>query len=114
MAIDGTLTTGGPTCDVGCDFVFDPSYDLESIEEHAAQMWANSHLPAVGPTQKGTPFNLTEKTGGMLNELEKAHIFIEQLNERLNKKGEALEELRTQNELLRARLAAVEAALQER
>jgi len=29
--------------------------------------------------------NLSEKTGGILNELEKAHIYIEQLHLRLEK-----------------------------
>lgn len=39
--------------------------------------------------------NLSEKTAGLLNELEKAHIYIEQLNERLKElqaRLEALEE----------------------
>lgn len=40
-------------------------------------MWVHRHLPAVGPTAEGEPFNVTEKSGGMLNELEKAHIYIE-------------------------------------
>jgi hypothetical protein len=55
-------------------------------------MWKNSFLPAVGPTVEGAPFNLTEKTGGILNELEKAHIYIEQLHERLTRLEELLPE----------------------
>ncbi|MFY9572270.1 MAG: hypothetical protein WAV20_12800, partial [Blastocatellia bacterium] len=30
------------------DYVFEPTYALESIEEHADFMWNNKHLPAVG------------------------------------------------------------------
>jgi len=47
-------------------------------------MWAESYLPAVGPTPEGgAGFNLTEKTGGILSELEKAHIYIEQVNDQV-------------------------------
>lgn len=84
MLISGALTTTGSVCGGGgCDLVFSPETHIESIEEHATEMWANSYLPAVGQTIENAPFNLTEKTGGMLNELEKAHIYIEQLHKRL-------------------------------
>lgn len=53
-------------------------------------MWVHRHLPAVGPTAEGEPFNVTEKSGGMLNELEKAHIYIEQLHHRLARLEAAL------------------------
>lgn len=83
LTIPGTLTTGGTTCSGGCDLVFSPEYKVESIDEHADKMWSNRYLPGVGKTIENQPFNLTEKTGGMLNELEKAHIYIEQLHNRL-------------------------------
>lgn len=51
----------------------------------AALFWANSYLPAVGPTVENGSWNSSEKTGGMLNELEKAHIYIEQLNAELGR-----------------------------
>jgi len=82
LTIDGEIFTAG-SCSIGCDRVFLPDYELETIEEHAAFMWENSYLPAVGPTPEGSTINLSQKTTGMLNELEKAHIFIEQLNERI-------------------------------
>jgi len=85
LLILGSITTAGSTCGGGCDLVFDKEIGIESIDEHAALMWANSYLPAVGPTVENAPFNLSEKTGGMLNELEKAHIYIEQLHNRLAK-----------------------------
>lgn len=84
LSIAGTITTAG-SCSSGCDLVFTKDYDLPTIEQHAAQMWKNKHLPAVGPTPEEGRFNLTEKTGGMLNELEKAHIYIEQLNNAIKK-----------------------------
>ncbi|MEQ9241956.1 hypothetical protein [Roseovarius indicus] len=76
MILTGVLTTGGPTCASGCDAVFDADYDMPSVDEHAALMWANRHLPAVGPTSPGAPMNLTDTLGNMLNELELAHIYI--------------------------------------
>lgn len=93
MEITGALTTTGGTCGGGgCDLLFHPDTKIESIEEHAASMWANSYLPAVGPTKENQPFNLTEKTGGMLNELEKAHVYIEQLNKQLSEQHSSIEE----------------------
>ncbi len=89
LIIAGEITTSG-SCSGGCDLVFDAGYDLPSIDQHADEMWKNRHLPAVGPTMESGPFNLSQKVGGMLNELEKAHIYIEQLHKRLEK-TEALE-----------------------
>jgi hypothetical protein len=99
LIIEGEITTSG-SCSGGCDFVFSPEYDLPTIEEHAAQMWTNSYLPAIGPTPEDGPFNLTKKVGGMLNELEKAHIYIDQLNQRLVAKENELEAVRLQTETL--------------
>lgn len=82
LTITGNLVTGGGgTCDPGpCDAVFDPAvYTVPSIEEHAALMWQNKRLPALDPTQPGQPINVTR----MLNELEHAHIYIEQLHDRI-------------------------------
>ena len=81
--VTGTLTTGGPTCGGGCDAVFGEDYDLPSIEEHAAQMYANSYLPEIGPTVPHAPVNLSEQYGKVINELEKAHIYIAQQQQEL-------------------------------
>lgn len=104
LSITGEITTSG-SCSVGCDRVFDADYDLPSIGEHADLMWANKHLPAVGPTAENGPMNLSKKMGGMLNELEKAHIYIEQLHKRLEgaeKLELAIAELRAEIDSLRA------------
>jgi hypothetical protein len=80
LTISGTIKTAGPTCAAGCDAVFDADYDLPSIEDHAEAMWAKKHLPNVGPTLPNEPVDLSERYGLMLNELETAHIYIEQLH----------------------------------
>jgi hypothetical protein len=83
LTISGTLTTGGPTCGAGCDAVFEPDYRLPSIEEHAVAMWERKHLPNVEPVKPLAPVNLSERFGQVLNELETAHIYIEQLHKRI-------------------------------
>jgi hypothetical protein len=71
--------------------VFDESYDLPSIQDHAAAMYANSFLPNVGPTPEDAPtINITQKIGGMLNELEHAHIYIDQMNQEMQKQRETI------------------------
>ncbi|MDM8168393.1 hypothetical protein, partial [Roseovarius sp.] len=76
LVIRGTLTTGGPTCDGGCDAVFTERRIIPE-DDYAARMWADGHLPFVGPTAPEAPINVSEKMGGMLNALEHAHVFIE-------------------------------------
>jgi hypothetical protein len=105
LQISGDLTVvGGCT---GCDAVFTPEFDLESIEEHAELMWQNSYLPGVGPTPEGpTQVRVFEKVTGMLQELEKAHIYIEQLNDQLKEKASEVDDLK-------ARLARLEALIDQ-
>jgi hypothetical protein len=100
------------------DYVFGPDYELESIEEHATYMWKHKHLPAVGPGRYDEDgraiYELGESRAGMLEELEKAHIFIEQLHGTIR---ELEAEAGEKDELLVAvqeRLARLEAALAER
>ncbi len=82
LILTGTLTTAaGNTCAAGCDRVFDETYDLPSIQDHATAMFANKFLPNVGATPDDAPtINISEKIGGMLNELEHAHIYISQMH----------------------------------
>ncbi|MBD3663374.1 hypothetical protein [Sulfitobacter aestuariivivens] len=80
MTIKGELTTSGGTCGGGCDAVFSEDYALPSIAEHAEAMFTLGHLPNVGPTLENTPINVSDKLGRMLNELEHAHIYIDQLH----------------------------------
>ena len=114
LKITGALTTAGSTCGGGCDTVFHSTYELESIEEHAKQMWKNSYLPAVGQTVEGAPFNVSQKTQRMLNELEKAHIFIEQLNARVKSKDAEISMLRMQQQEFADRLARIEGSVERK
>ncbi|MDM8168391.1 hypothetical protein [Roseovarius sp.] len=82
MEIAGTLTTIGPACAAGCDAVFTERRIIPE-GEYAARMWADGHLPHVGPTLPEAPVNVSEKMGGMLNALEHAHVFIERQNRRI-------------------------------
>ena len=90
---------------VNPDYVFEPFYDLETIAEHAEYMFRNKHLPAVGPghyNEKGEPVILLgRRSQGMLEELEKAHIYIAHLDR-------DLEAARQQNEDLTKRLERLE------
>ena len=113
MIIPGNLITtgGGGACTVAdpCDAVFDPEiYQVPSIEEHAAAMWEDKHLPAVGPTGPGIPVNVSQKLLRMLNELETAHIYIEQLNTRMAERDAA----DLQIEQLTRRISELETRLQ--
>ena len=103
LTIPGQLFTAG-SCAAGCDRVFDADYPLPSIPEQAAMMRAKKHLPAVGPTPEDGPFNITAMTGGMLNELEKAHLYIARLHD-------TVETERARNAALAARVARLEALI---
>ncbi len=90
LTITGSITTAGGTCGGGCDAVFGPDYEILPIAERADIMWENGYLPNVGPTIENEPFNVSDKVGRMLNELEHAHIYIAQLNDRIAVLEEAL------------------------
>jgi hypothetical protein len=94
LTIRGSIFTAG-SCSAGCDRVFSSDYALPSIEEHSEAMWRDSYLPTVGPTIEGQPINLSDKTERILNELEKAHIFIDQLNTKLKQKDANINDLAT-------------------
>lgn len=88
------------------DYVFEPGYRVESIEEHSAFMWENRHLPAVPARRVDADgleiVELGSHRRGILEELEKAHIYIEQLNQ-------AIEELRASNRELVERVEQLDA-----
>ncbi len=80
LHITGTLT-GGKSLK-SADFVFEKYYKLESIDEHAEFMWGNKHLPALKGQKaiNADGYDMIERREAILEELEKAHIYIEQLN----------------------------------
>ncbi|MDI6794767.1 MAG: hypothetical protein QME81_18190 [bacterium] len=62
------------------DYVFEPDYELETIEEHAAYMWKNKHLKAIPNAKLDEDGREIIEVGihrrGIVEELEKAHIYI--------------------------------------
>ncbi|MFH1413808.1 MAG: hypothetical protein ABIG56_03080, partial [Candidatus Omnitrophota bacterium] len=86
LDVNGTIYQRGG--ELHADYVFEPEYELESIEEHSEYMWANKHLKAVPPAQIDEAGQQALEIGahrkGMLEELEKAHVYIQQLNDRIN------------------------------
>jgi len=105
--INGNLVVSGT---ITPDYVFEPGYQLESIEEHAEYMWTNKHLPAVGAatlrSDGSHAVDLGARSQSMLEELEKAHIYIDQLNDTIE---ELRSELAKQDEDHERRLAELEA-----
>lgn len=69
------------------DYVFADDYQLLSIEEQGAFMENNEHLPAVPKAEVDENGREVLLVGahrrGMLEELEKAHLYIQQLNEKV-------------------------------
>lgn len=100
----GTILHRGD--ELHADHVFSDDYALESIEEHAEFMWSNLHLPAVPPAvqdDKGNDVvNLGARNKGVLEELEKAHIYIQQLNDRIKVQEEMLLEMKKEIETLKS------------
>ncbi len=86
------------------DYVFDSDYKLETIKEHAKFMWKNKHLraiPKVTVDKDGLEIvEIGSYRKGIVEELEKAHIYIEQLY--------------NQNKLLEERLSKMESLLGEK
>ena len=85
VRVTGDLHVTGACC--GPDYVFDPSFKLASIEENAAYMWKNRHLPALQPAKTTADgraeINVFAQSKGMLEELEKAHIYSQQLHQEI-------------------------------
>lgn len=113
LNVHGPIWQGGILRHPDC--VFEPDYELESIEEHARSMWSEKHLPAVSKGRKtsdGTELvEIGSQRRGTLQELEKAHIYIEQLHHEVSELETAMqpvEEDDTRIDALEARLHALE------
>lgn len=85
LDVYGSILQRGGT--LHADYVFSEDYHLESIEQHSQLMWQNKHLPSVPALKQDGQgreiVNIGSQRRGTLEELEKAHIYIEQLNKRL-------------------------------
>jgi hypothetical protein len=85
LDVNGSIYQRGAV--LHADYVFESDYELESIEEHSKFMWQHKHLkaiPKVDVDESG--FEIVEVGShrkGIIEELEKAHIYIEQLHKQL-------------------------------
>jgi hypothetical protein len=101
----GRLDVNGPIYQRGdslhADYVFEPKYELETIDEHSEHMWQHGHLKAIPRATLDENGREVLEVGahrkGIVEELEKAHIYIEQLHSRVK--------------VMEAKLAKLEAAL---
>ncbi|MBU0679404.1 MAG: FG-GAP repeat protein, partial [Verrucomicrobia bacterium] len=95
------------------DYVFEPEYALESIEDHAAFMWEHKHLGAMPPREVDEDGREVVEVGshrrGLVEELEKAHIYIEQLK---RENEEIREQFTHEKQELNQRLEALELRLE--
>ncbi len=110
VEINGQLFISGSQ--VTPDYVFEADYELESIEEHAALMWKHKHLPAMLPATLDadgkTLIDVGHRSQAVLEELEKAHIYIEQLHGTIGELTGAMGELTGTMEEMRQRLEKIE------
>ncbi|MDM8566804.1 hypothetical protein QUF74_14270, partial [Candidatus Halobeggiatoa sp. HSG11] len=111
LDVNGAIYQRGTS--LHADYVFESDYKLTSIEEHAAYMWQEKHLPAVPKARKDKNGNDILEVGshrkGMLEELEKAHVYIEQLNSQFKVQRVQIKTLQAENALLKAKLEQVDA-----
>ena len=114
VTVTGQLVVNGTN--ITPDYVFEPDFALESIEEHADYMFEKKHLPGVGAAvvdENGKHLiNIAQRNDGMLEELEKAHIYIAQLNDAVKTKNQKIEELNSLIAQLAERVEAIETAEQ--
>jgi hypothetical protein len=86
LDVNGTIFQRGGI--LHADYVFEENYQLESIEEHTEFMWENKHLPAIPKaTVDENGFEIVEVGShrkGIVEELEKAHIYISQLEKEID------------------------------
>jgi hypothetical protein len=69
----------------GCDFVFDKSYKLLSIQELDNFIKLNNHLPDIAPASmmENEGINLSEMNAKLLQKIEEQSLYIIELNKRL-------------------------------
>jgi len=96
LDVNGTIYQRGKR--LHADYVYEPDYQLETLEEHADFMWNNKHLKAIPKARiDENGWEIVEVGAhrkGIVEELEKAHIYIEQLNQRLKAMEEKLASLK--------------------
>jgi hypothetical protein len=111
LDVNGSIYQRGSQLHADC--VFEPGYEVESIEEHSESMWQNKHLPAIPKAKLDEDgqeiVEVASHRRGIVEELEKAHIYIEQLHKRIK----VLEKVAAQNQELRQRVDALERKMEQ-
>ena len=106
LRITGTGSIVHRTTQIHADYIFDTDYELESIEQHAATMVNKKHLSSIPPPQKdetGHPIvDYGSLMRGLLEELEKAHIYIAKVNNAISEQQKELSALSERVEALAA------------
>lgn len=101
----GTLDVNGAIFQRGselhADYVFEADYKLETIEQHAAYMWKHKHLKAIPKAKVDAEGREVLELGahrkGIVEELEKAHVYIEELHRDLKEQQREIEALKIEN-----------------
>lgn len=67
------------------DYVFEDDYELKTIEQYSELMWKNKHLPSMTSADEVSKngYDVDSFNRGILEGLEYAHIYIDQLNKRM-------------------------------
>ena len=85
LDVNGSIYQRGVS--LHADYVFEAGYQPESVDEHSEFMWKNKHLKAIPEAEVDEEGREILEVGahrkGIVEELEKAHIYIEQLHNRL-------------------------------
>jgi hypothetical protein len=98
------------------DYVFEPGYKLRPLTELAAYVEKEKHLPEIPSAQdmKVQGVNLTEMQMQLLKKVEELTLYTIQQDEQLKKLQSHNKALGNETAQLRARLSALEAAVQDR
>jgi len=95
---------------LSADYVYEDNYSLETIQEHTKFMFKNKHLKGIPKSKKDINGLEVVEVGvhrrGIVEELEKAHIYISQLEEKVTK----LERL-SKSQSLEARIVRLESLI---
>jgi len=95
LDVNGAIFQRGAS--LHADYVFEDDYELESIVEHSNFMWTNKHLPAIPKAMKDANGNEIVEVGshrkGIVEELEKAHIYISQLHSQIANMNDRMKQL---------------------
>ena len=109
LFVTGTITP---------DYVFDKNFHVPSIKEHAAAMWERRHLPKMTAARVNDQgqgvINVGERSQGMLEELEYAHVYIEQLHSNMQQLQDDMAKKNDELAQLREEIAAIKASLDKR